>query len=299
MVRFSGSLRMTVTILLVSLVILAMSVSCASGSIHLVVGGKLDIEAQLLTKMYVLLLRHAGFDVEERASLGTNDVVFDAINSDRIDLYPEFTTDGLVRLQLPTTHNAQKDYQNIKQGYESRYHITWLGVASGLNDTYGICTLKAIATKLGVSSVSQLAPLASRLTIATPKDGLSDPDVIPRLKPVYGINFGKVTVASEEETFQSVIHGQAQLNICYTTSTLIAEDNFVLLRDDRNAFPGYYPAPIVRDDTLSKAPQIPALLNPLASKLTNEVSVMLQAQVLSGFSVTEVATTWLESQGLL
>src|SRR2546421_2582914 len=89
-------------------------------SIHLVVGGKLDIEAQLLTKMYVLLLRHAGFEVEEKAKLGGNDVVFKAITSSQIDLYPEFTADGLARLKIATTHNPQQDYQNIKQGYDSR-----------------------------------------------------------------------------------------------------------------------------------------------------------------------------------
>ena len=300
MIRFLSSLRTKGLTVLIALVILAGNVSCATtGSVHLVVGGKLDIEARLLTKMYVLLLRHAGFDVVERAALGTNDAVFNALNSGQIDLYPEFTTDGLVRLGVPTTHNAQKDYQTIKQGYETRYHITWLDVAPRLNDTYGICTLKAIASQLGISRVSQLARIASQLTLATPPDGQNDPNVIPRLKPVYGITFGKTTTVAEEETFQNVIGGQAQLNICYTTSPLIAEDNFVLLNDDRNAFPGYYPAPIVGDDALSRAPQIPDILKPLASKLTSEVSIMLQAQVISGFSVTEVATTWLESQGLL
>src|SRR2546421_4893989 len=90
-------------------------------SIHLVVGGKKDIEAQLLTKMYVLLLRHAGFDVEEKAKLGTNDQVFNAITHGQIDLYPEFTTDGLVKLKIATTHNARQDYLNIKKGYKSKY----------------------------------------------------------------------------------------------------------------------------------------------------------------------------------
>src|SRR6266702_7606569 len=124
MIRFLSSLRTKGLTVLIALVILAGNVSCATtGSVHLVVGGKLDIEARLLTKMYVLLLRHAGFDVVERAALGTNDAVFNALNSGQIDLYPEFTTDGLVRLHLAATHNPRQDYQNIEQGYESKYHI--------------------------------------------------------------------------------------------------------------------------------------------------------------------------------
>ena len=130
--------------------------------IHLIVGGKLDVEAQLLTKMYVLLLRHTGFDVEEKAKLGPNDKVFNAITRGQIDLYPEFTTDGLVRLKIASTHNSRQDYLNIKQGYERKYHITWLDVAP-LNDTYAICTVKTTASQLG-TSLSQIAPIASKLT---------------------------------------------------------------------------------------------------------------------------------------
>jgi osmoprotectant transport system substrate-binding protein len=301
-VRFLSFWRTRAVIGLIALIILASAVfaGCTNtNGIHLVVGGKLDIEAQLLTKMYVLLLRHAGFDVVEKAATGGNDVVFNAIRSGQINIYPEFTTDGLARLGLSATHNLKQDVNNLELGYESRYHITWLDVAPKLNDTYGICTLKSLASQLNISSISQLARIAPQLTLATPPDGQSDPNVIPRLKPVYGITFGKITTIAEEQSFQNVIQGQAQLNICYTTSPLIAQNNFVLLSDDKHAFPDYYPAPIVRDDVLNNAPQIRGILNPLGSRLTSEVSIMLQAQVIAGFTVTQVATTWLESQGLL
>jgi osmoprotectant transport system substrate-binding protein len=270
--------------------------------IQIKVGGKLDTEAQLLTKMYVLLLRHAGFTVIEKAQLGGNDVVQAAILSGEIDLYPEFTATGLTRLGLNTTHNPQQDYQNVKAAYENIYKIAWLDVAP-LDDTYGICTLKNWAKQFHVSSISDLARFASSLTIATPPDGLNDPNVLHGLKPTYGFTFGGVIVLNgingEEATFQAVQHGQAQVNICYTTSSLILKDNFVLLNDDKNSFPIYNPAPIVRDDTLKKAPQIAIVLNKLAPKLTTDVSTMLQGEVLSGMTVTDVATEWLKSQGLL
>src|SRR6266566_3748779 len=269
----------------------------SNSSITLKVGGKLDTEAQLLTKMYVLLLRKAGFTVIERAALGTNAVVFNAITSGQIDLYPEFTATGLAKLGLQSTGNAQKDYQAVKQGYESKYHITWLNPAP-LNDTYGVCTTQAKATSLSATKVSDLASKASSLTVATPPDGVQyGVDV---LKSVYGINFKHVTTYNEEGlTFPAVQSGAQDLNICYTTAALIAKDNFVLLQDDKNAFPAYNPAPIVRDDTLKKAPGIATALNPLAPDLTTQVSQQLQAQVVGGQSVTQVATTFLKSKGLL
>ncbi len=269
----------------------------SNSSITLKVGGKLDTEAQLLTKMYVLLLKKAGFNVIEKSQLGTNAVVFAAINSGQIDLYPEFTATGLAKLGKQSSGNAQQDYQTVKSGYESNYHITWLDAAP-LNDTYGVCTSQSKATSLGATKISDLASKASTLTIATPPDGKTyGVDV---LKTAYKINFKGVTTYNEEGlTFPAVQSGAQDLNICYTTAALIAKDNFILLQDDKNAFPAYNPAPIVRDDTLKKAPGIATALNPLAPDLTTQVSQQLQAQVVGGMSVTEVATNFLKSKGLL
>lgn len=312
MASFLGSLKAKslALIVLISLVVLAgcggsSSSSAPSGSgtpsnssITLTVGGKLDTEAQLLTKMYVLLLRKAGFNVVERAALGTNAVVFNAITSGQIDLYPEFTATGLAKLGLQSTGNAQKDYQAVSQGYESKYHITWLDPAP-LNDTYGVCTTQSKASSLGVTKISDLTSKASNLTVATPPDGVQYGVGI--VKSAYGITFKHVTTYNEEGlTFPAVMSGAQDLNICYTTAALIAKDNFVLLQDDKNAFPIYNPAPIIRDDTLAKAPAaIKDALNPLAPKLTTEVSQQLQAKVVGGESVTQAATDWLKSVGLL
>lgn len=312
MAPFLGSLRAKslALIVLISLVILAGCGGTSGGgttsgtgtpsnsSITLTVGGKLDTEAQLLTKMYVLLLRKAGFNVVERAALGTNAVVFNAITTGQIDLYPEFTATGLAKLGLQSTGDPQKDYQAVSQGYESKYQITWLNPAP-LNDTYGVCTTQAKASSLGVTKVSDLASKASNLTIATPPDGVQYG--VNVVKSAYGITFKKVTTYNEEAlTFPAVTSGAQDLNICYTTAALIAKDNFVLLQDDKNAFPIYNPAPIIRDSSLAKAPDaIKGALNPLAPLLTTQVSQQLQAKVVDGQSVTQVATDWLKSVGLL
>ena len=272
--------------------------AATAAGIHLTVGGKLDTEAQLLTKMEALLLRHAGFDVTEKAKLGTNDIVHNAILSGQIDLYPEFTATGLARLKLQSTHSDQQDYALVRAGYEKQFHLTWLDMAP-LNDTYGICTSQTRAGALGVSTISALAPVASTLSIASPPDGTNDPNVLPGLKPFYGFTFGRVTVLDEALTFTAVQQKRADLNVCYTTSALIEKDHFVLLEDDKHLFPIYHPAPVVRDDTLRRAPGIAAALNPLAPHLTTEVSRKLQLQVVNGASVTDAATTWLKSVGLL
>ena len=269
----------------------------SNSSITITVGSKLDTEGQLIGEMYILLLKKAGYNVVSKLALGTNTVVFSAISSGAIDIYPEFTATGLTKLGDTSSGNPQQDYQTVKQGYESKYQITWLDV-SPLNDTYGVCTTQAEASTLNATKISDLASKASSLTIATPPDGVQfGIDVI---KSVYGFSFSKVVTYNEEGlTFPAVTSGAQKLNICYTTAALIAKDNFVLLQDDKNAFPVYNPAPIVRDSTLHKAPGIATALNPLAPLLTTSVSQQLQAQVVGGQTVQEVATNFLKSKGLL
>lgn len=267
---------------------------------NLVVGGKLDGEAQLLTKMYTLLLRKAGFNVTEKAKLGTNKINFDAICSGQIDLYPEFTATGLGKLGLATANDAAKDYSTVKTGYQSKYHLTWLDVAP-MNDTYGICTTKSFADQNHLTKMSDLTPVAKNFTIATPPDGQTDPGALPLWKAAsgYGLTFKKESVLDEAVTFTAVQNKQNDLNVCYTTIGFISADNFVLLQDDKNITPAYNPAPVVRQDTLAKAPNIATALNPLAPKLTTAAITQLNAQVANGGSITDVATKFLQDQGLL
>ena len=105
------------------------SVTGSNSTITVIVGGKQDTESQLLTKMYALLLRHSGFAVVERANTGTNDAVFRAMTSGQIDLSPAFVATSLKELGLNSTGNTQLDYLQLRQGYEAKYHVTWLDPA--------------------------------------------------------------------------------------------------------------------------------------------------------------------------
>ena len=108
------------------------------------VGGKLDVEAQLLTEMYTQLLQNGGYNVNEKLALGNSIIVHKAITSAVIDLYPEFTATGLNTLGIKSSYDPQKDYQAVKSGYENKFQVTWLDMAP-LNDGYGICTTKALS----------------------------------------------------------------------------------------------------------------------------------------------------------
>ena len=278
----------------------------ASTKVPIVVGSKLDTEGQLLGEMYVLLLQKAGYQVTSKLALGQTPVVFNALKSGAIDLYPEFTATGLNLLNDKSSFNPQQDYNTVKQGFQQQFHITWLNY-SPLNDGYALCTSQAESQKLGVTTLSQLAPKVPQLTLATQSDGIP---FFNDLQSTYG--FGSTSFKAVKQVdysigFQAVKSGDAQVTECYTTDGSVTTQGFIFLQDDKHGFPEFHPAPIVRDSVLKADPSIATVLNKLAPDLTTNVSIQLQQQVASkkasgmssGEAVKQVATTFLQSQGLL
>ncbi|HEX5548300.1 MAG TPA: glycine betaine ABC transporter substrate-binding protein [Ktedonobacterales bacterium] len=291
-------------LLLVALVAIAGCGTSASTSgkpgsgVKVTVGSKNDADSQLLGSMYALLLENAGYTVTQKIPLGQTPVLDAAIKSGAIDMYPEFTGTSLTVYKLPQTSDPQQAFQSVSSYYESNFKLTWLDAAYGLNDSYGICTSQANAPKYHLSSLDDLVAQSGKLVLATQDDGVAAAE-----QPVekgYNITFKSVVKISEQLSFGAVTKGDADLNVCYTTDPNIVTNNFVVLKDTKNVFPVYNPAPVVRDALLSKSPAIKATLNPLASKLTTDEIVKLIKQVsVDHQQPLAVAKTWLQSQGLL
>jgi osmoprotectant transport system substrate-binding protein len=281
--------------------------SNTSSKVPIVVGSKLDIEAQLLGEMYVLLLQKAGYSVTPKLALGQTPTLVAAIKSGAIDLYPEFTATGLNILGDKSSFNPTTDYNTVKSGFQQQYHITWLDY-SPLNDGYALCTSKAESQALGgVTTLSQLAPKVPQLTLATQSDGIT---FFNDLKSTYGFDTSSFKAVKQVDYaigFAAVKSGAAQVTECYTTDGSVQTQGFIFLQDDKNGFPQFHPAPIVRDSILKSDPGIATTLNKLAPDLTTDVSISLQQQVASkhtsGMSISEavkqVDTSFLQSKGLL
>jgi len=194
----------------------------------------------------------------------------------------------------------------VKDGFEKQFKITWLN-PSPLNDTYALCTSKEMSQKLGITSLADLKAKASGLTLAATSDGIP---YIDDLQSTYGFgsgSFKSVTKVDYTLGFPAVKTNQAQVNVCYTTDGGVQQQGFIFLKDDKNGFPAFNPAPIIRDSVLAKYPGIRDTLNPLAPYLTTDDSIQWRAQVATkkngGMSATEavkeVAQSFLRSKHLL
>ncbi len=262
------------------------------------IGSKLDVDGQLNAEMYALLLQDKGYSVTTKLGLGQTPVLDQAIKSGSIDIYPEFTGTAITTMKLQPTQDAKQAYQEVKAAYEDRFKLTMLDPAYQLNDSYAICTSQDVAKKYSLNTLDDLKPVAGKLSIAAQQDGI-DAAVNP-VQDGYGLQFAKVVQISEQLSFDAVKKGDVDLNVCYTTDPAILVNNFVVLKDTKNVFPIYNPAPLVRDQVLQQAPDIATTLNALQPHLTTDVMVNLIKQVsIDHKSVEEVARAFLQQEGLI
>lgn len=141
------------------------------------------------------------------------------------------------------------------------------------------------------------APTASTLKLGLQQDAVS---VYQPVDQAYGLHWKSTTYISEQLSFAAVTGGSINVNECYTTDPNIVVDKFVLLKDTKNAFPPYNPAPVVRDSTLAKSSAIQTTLDGLETHLTTDKQTALIKQVsVDHQDVPTVAKAFLQSEGLL
>ncbi|HZU14388.1 MAG TPA: glycine betaine ABC transporter substrate-binding protein [Chloroflexota bacterium] len=265
------------------------------------IGEKNFAEDELVATMDGMLLQKAGFSYSLH-QLGETGSLHPALLRGDIDMYPEYTGTGLLQLGYNSiVTNAVRAYDKVKTGYQKKFHVTWLN-QSPMNDTNGVAVTKATASKYGLHTLSNLAKVASQLSFAEDPACKTRLDCLLGIEQKYGIQFKSVTdVAQGTLRYKGLTAGTYDVIEVFTTDPPIGVDHLVVLKDNKHkVFPADHIAPIVRDATLSKYPQIRTILNPLAQYLTTKVMINLNAQVyIQGKTVPAVARAFLKSKHLL
>ena len=104
---------------------------------------------------------------------------------------------------------------------------------------------------------------------------------MPGLEKVYGpFEWKSSKVYDNGLKYEVVENGEADVSPAYTTEgRLVETDKFVLLEDDKQVWPPYNLAPVVRDEVLEAHPDIADVLNSISAKLDTETVTQLNARV--------------------
>lgn len=244
------------------------------------VGSKDFTENEIVAELYALALEDAGYEVDRIFDIASS-VIHTSILNNEVDLYPEYTGTGLISiLQLDPITDPQEVYDTVKAAYEERFSLTWLEYAQA-NDGQGLFISKAASDEYGITTISDLQANAENLRFASQGEFDEREDGLPGLEKVYGpFNWKSSTVYDNGLKYNVVENDEADVSPAYTTEGRLSEtDKFVLLEDDKQVWPPYNLAPVVRDEVLAANPQIEEILNKVDATLDTATITALNARV--------------------
>lgn len=269
------------------------------------IGSKDFTEAILVAEIYAQLLEDSGMTVERKFNLGGTPVAHQALIGGDIDMYPEYTSTGLQEVLQST--DLPKDPQQIldlvKKGYEDQFQVTWL-TPSPFNDSNTFAVTQQIAQQYSLATFSDLVTKAPELRLGAPAE-FPDRQDTQGLEAAYGAFIGNFKEFKQLGTgslrYDALKNGEVDVIVAFGTDGRIQGDNLVVLQDDKSFYPIYNIAPVIRQDALTKMPQVSDILGKVAPLLTDEVMAGLNYQVdgPDKKEIPVVASEFLEQQGIL
>ena len=269
------------------------------------IGSKNFTEAILVAEMYALALEDAGIRVERKFNLGATPVAHTALVNGEIDLYPEYTSTGLLEVlkQAPIA-DAKGILEAVRKGYEEQFKLTWLE-PSPFNNTNALAMTRQRAEELGIRTYSDLVARSGELRLGGPPEFPEREDT-KGLMAAYGfdpkfIGDNFVQLDTGALRYEALTKGDIDVVVAFGTDGQINGLGLALLEDDKNYYPIYQIAPVIRQDTLAANPAIAETLNKLAPLLTNDVMSGLNWQVdgPEKKEIADVARAFLQQQGFI
>lgn len=248
----------------------------------IVVGGLNYTEHLILTSATVQLLEAHGYDVDKRAGLGTS-VLRQAQENGQVDLYWEYTGNSVILFNdQPQPDNAAETYATAKR-LDAEKGLIWLD-PSDTNNTYALAMRAADAEERDIHTLSDLAAAmndGADLTLASNAEFYARHDGLRPLQDAYGFEFPRSNVKRMDSglTYNALREGEVDVALVFATDGRNGAFDFEVLDDDKQFFPVYQLAPVVREETLASHPDLAPLLNAMSAALSDETLIDLNSRV--------------------
>src|SRR5699024_2900168 len=287
-----------ISTILISMLLIINMVACGKKDSVIVVGGKDYSEQYIMSQMMSIL-------IEENTDLKTTvkdnfsgRVIFQTINSGDVDLYLEYAGSGLSNMKIDLDDEPDVLLEKLEKGFADR-DIKWLE-SYGFSNTYSMVVNQEIAEKYDLETFSDLAAVGDELVIGTDYTFAERTDGYPGLIEAYDFEFKELKGMDASLMYQAVEQGDVDVISGYSTEGRIAMFDVVILEDNKNFFPPYDAAPVIRQEVLDEHPELEDVLNKLANRIDDEKMAELNARVdLDEEEPEDVARDFLVEEGLI
>ncbi len=287
--------------LLVITMIIALA-GCAKEEKKVVIASKPMTEQYIIAEMLIALIeQETDIIVEHKQGIGGGTSnIHPAMESGEIDIYPEYTGTGwMFVLKEELINDPMKLYNEVKKAYATEYDIVWSGLY-GFNDTYGLGIKRELAESLNIETYSDLVDVGDQIRFGAEYDFYEREDGLPGLQKIYGFEFGEEAELDIGLKYQAIKQAEVDMINIFSTDGRLKEFDLKVLDDDKNFFPSYFCATLIRQETLDKYPELEAVLDMLTDQISNDEMTELNYLVeVDKQEAKDVAVNFLTEKGLL
>jgi len=127
----------------------------------IIIGSKNFTESFILAHIFKLIIEaHTSKSVDLKLGFGGTKLLFDALNTGAIDVYPEYTGTGLLVILKQSNldavvYNKDSVFQYVQDKFNKNYNLHWLQPL-GFNNTFALMMRREDAKQRGITKISDL-----------------------------------------------------------------------------------------------------------------------------------------------
>ncbi len=265
------------------------------------IGDKNFTEQFILGALYKQALVAQGYDVVLNENIGPTDVTFQALQSGRLAMYPEYLSTWNSAVAGDTRH-----YRTAAAAYRAgqRFalaHALTLMRPTPFSDVNAIAVTVAYATQNKLQSIADLANVQATLTLGAPVQFQQSPDGLPVLLQAYGVVPATFKALDVGAQYPALDNGTVQAADVNTTDGQLRDGGYRLLSDPKHVFGWGNAVPVVPLKVLAaEGPVFARTIDAVSALLSTDVIRQLNADVdVAHEDPSAVATRFLEDHGLI
>jgi osmoprotectant transport system substrate-binding protein len=269
------------------------------GKPPVVIGDKNFAEEYILGSLYQEALAAQGYKVTLKGNIGSSELIYKALTSGQIEMYPEYTGVFLSAIAGDNNppHSATQTY-SLSKAFAEKHGYTLLN-QTPFADSDVLTATKAFATAHGLKTVADLKKLGNFTLGAAPEFATRYEGLIG-LKKEYGLN-PKFKPLAIGITYKAIDSGQVEVFDAFTTDPQLLSGKYTPLTDTKGVFGFQNVAPVVKQSVLSaEGPAFAATINKVSALLTlPAIQQMNKAVEVDQQSPATVAHQFLQANNLL
>jgi osmoprotectant transport system substrate-binding protein len=264
------------------------------------IGDKNFAEENILGQLYAQALEAKGYKIALKENVGSSEIIYKALTSGQIEMYPEYTGTLLSAIANQTKEpaSAAAAYTQAK-AFVEQHGLTLLNYTP-FYDSDALATLPSYASAHHLSSIADLKALGKSVTIGAPPEFATRFEGLLGLKQEYGVvpTFKPISI---ELSYKALESGQVDVQNVFSTDGQLLSGKFKVLADPKHVFGFQNVAPVVKQSVLgAEGPAFAETLNKVSALLTIKAIQQMNAAVsIDKQSASSVAHQFLAANGLI